>query len=182
MKQQTRRLRFRGCTCCVATPALPPQRRALPLRAHAGGGALRGALFAADAGSGPIGSGTAAAAKPHRIDTHHHIAPPKFVDEMRALLQPPTLAWTIEKSLEDMDRAGVATSITSITTPGIWIGDHAQGRRVARECNDYAARLVVDYPGRFGMFAALPLPDIEASLGEIEHGLDTLKADGISLF
>src|SRR5207249_1456213 len=139
-----------------------------------------------EAGTGPIaspqsGSGTAAALKPHRIDTHHHIAPPKFVDEMRALLQPPTLAWTTEKSLEDMDRAGVATSITSITTPGVWIGDHAQGRRVARECNDYAARLVVDYPGRFGMFAALPLPDIEASLREIEHGLDVLKADGICL-
>ena len=101
---------------------------------------------------------------------------------MRALLQPPTIAWTIEKSLEDMDKAGVATSITSITTPGVWIGDNAQGRRVARECNDYAARLVVDYPGRFGMFAALPLPDIEASLKEIEYGLDVLKADGICLF
>src|SRR5262245_65592496 len=148
MKQQTRRLRFRGCTCCITTPALPPQRRAL--RPHAGRGGSRSPLFAADAGSGPMpgaqsGSGSAAAAKPHRIDTHHHIAPPKFIDEMRALLQPPTLAWTIEKSLEDMDRAGVATSITSITTPGVWIGDHAQGRRVARECNDYAARLVVDY-------------------------------------
>src|SRR4029450_7592403 len=121
MKQQTRRLRFRGCTCCITTPALPPQRRALPFRPHAGGGGRGGALFAADAGSGPMpgaqsGSGTAAAAKPHRIDTHHHIAPPKFIDEMRSLLQPPTLAWTIEKSLEDMDRAGGETSLTSITT------------------------------------------------------------------
>jgi predicted TIM-barrel fold metal-dependent hydrolase len=187
MKQQARRYAFRGCVCCVAAPTLPPQRRAPPRRTHAGGDVQRGRLFAADAGSGPMaspqsGSGTAAAAKPHRIDTHHHIAPPKFIDEMRALLQPPTLAWTIEKSIEDMDRAGVATSITSITTPGVWIGDHAQGRRVARECNDFAARLVVDYPGRFGMFAALPLPDVEASLREIEHGLDVLKADGISLF
>ena len=118
----------------------------------------------------------------HRIDTHHHIAPPKFVDEMRALLQPPTLAWSIERSIEDMDQAGVATSITSITTPGVWIGDDAQGRRVARECNEYAAGLVAEYPGRFGMFAALPLPDIEASLQEIEYGLDVLEADGICLF
>ena len=46
-----------------------------------------------------------------------------------------------------MDKAGVATAITSITTPGVWIGDDAQGRRVARECNDYAARLVADHPG-----------------------------------
>src|SRR5262245_48689411 len=139
MKQQAQRYSFRGCVCCVATPTLPPQRRVPPRRVQAGGGERRGRVFAADAGSGPMasppgGTGTSAAAKPHRIDTHHHIAPPKFIDEMRSLLQPPTLAWTIEKSIEDMDRAGVATSITSITTPGVWIGDHAQGRRVAREC------------------------------------------------
>jgi 6-methylsalicylate decarboxylase len=118
----------------------------------------------------------------HRIDVHHHIAPPKFVAEMRELLQPPTLAWTPERSLEDMDQSGVATAITSITTPGIWIGDHPQGRRLARECNDYAARMAADHPGRFGVFAALPLPDIEGSLRELEYGLDVLKADGIALF
>jgi 6-methylsalicylate decarboxylase len=119
---------------------------------------------------------------PHRIDTRHHIAPPQYVEEMRALLQAPTLAWSIEKSLEDMEQAGVATSITSITTPGVWTGDDAQGRRIARDCNDYAAQLAADYPGRFGMFAALPLPDIEGSLREIEYGLDVLNADGVCLF
>jgi 6-methylsalicylate decarboxylase len=118
----------------------------------------------------------------HRIDVHHHIAPPKFVAEMRELLQPPTLAWTPERSLADMDQSGVATAITSITTPGIWIGDHPQGRRLARECNDYAARMAADHPSRFGVFAALPLPDIAGSLREIEYGLDVLKADGIALF
>jgi len=188
MRGQTRRLSFRGCQCCAATaPASsPPRRRIGTRRLYAStGGATGGGLFAAGAvrpAAAQSAAGTAAASKLHRIDTHHHIAPPKFIDEMRALLQPPTLAWTIEKSLEDMDKAGVATSITSITTPGVWIGDNAQGRRVARECNDYAARLVIDYPGRFGMFAALPLPDVEASLREIEHGLDVLKADGICLF
>jgi predicted TIM-barrel fold metal-dependent hydrolase len=118
----------------------------------------------------------------HRIDIHHHIAPPKYIEEMSAQLQPPTLAWTPARSIEDMDQAGVATAITSITTPGVWIGDHDQGRRVARDCNDYAARMAADHPRRFGLFAALPLPNIEASLREIEYGLDVLKADGIALF
>jgi predicted TIM-barrel fold metal-dependent hydrolase len=187
MSAQTRRLSFRGCTCCVIPS--PPQRRRLshrPVRATATGSHT--GIFAASAGSAvpatsaKSGESTTIAAKPHRIDVHHHIAPPKFVAEMTALLQPPTRNWSLAGTMEDMDKAGVATAITSITTPGVWIGDDAQGRRVARECNDYAAKLVADHPGRFGMFTALPLPDIDASLREIEHGLDVLKADGICLF
>jgi 6-methylsalicylate decarboxylase len=119
---------------------------------------------------------------PHRIDVHHHIVSPGFVAELRERLQHPTLNWTPARSIEDMDRAGVATAITSVTTPGVWVGDDTQGRRLARESNEYAARLAVDYPGRFGIFAAVPLPAVDASLAEIEYALDRLKADGIALF
>jgi len=115
------------------------------------------------------------------IDVHHHISPPKYLAETKAEQVPPTINWSAQKSIEDMDRGGVATSITSITTPGVWVGDGDQAVRLARECNDYAARLVQDHPGRFGMFASLPLPEIDKSLREIEYALDTLKADGIGL-
>jgi predicted TIM-barrel fold metal-dependent hydrolase len=185
---RARRLSFRGCVCCPPQVA-PAQRRPLPSpRIRASAVSSGGRVFSAAApGSVPSvgGSGgfsTESAVKPYRIDVHHHVAPPKYIDEMRALLQPPTLNWTPEKTLADMDEAGVAVSITSITTPGVWIGDNEQGRRVARECNEYSAKLAVDHPGRFGMFAALPLPDVEASLRELEYGLDVLKADGIVLF
>ncbi len=186
--QSARRLSFRGCVCC--RPAIIPPARRPPARhrIRASAATQNGGIFAAAPGSSVPSAGsrsgpsTAAATRPYRIDVHHHVAPPKYIEEMRSLLQPPTLNWTPEKTLADMDEAGVATAITSITTPGVWIGDDAQGRRVARECNEYSARLAADHPGRFGLFAALPLPDIEASLRELEYGLDTLNADGVVLF
>lgn len=91
------------------------------------------------------------------------------------------LDWTAGRSIEDMDRAGVATSMTSITTPGVWFGDNREARILARECNEYAARLAGQYPGRFGVFASLPLPDVDGSLEEIAYAFDVLHADGIGV-
>ena len=53
-------------------------------------------------------------------------------------------------------------------------------RDLARECNDYAASLIRDYPGRFGAFAILPLPDVDAAIAELAYALDTLKLDGVT--
>ncbi len=146
-----------------------------------------GALIAASAltptamGAFAANRSTLAAVR-FRIDVHHHITPPAYVAEIGQRLFGPTLAWSPQKSIDDMDAAGVATAITSITNPGIWFDGDKRDRRLARDCNDYGAELVAAYPGRFGMFAAIPLPDTEGSLREIEYGLDVLNADGIALF
>jgi 6-methylsalicylate decarboxylase len=126
---------------------------------------------------------TATPVRPHRIDIHHHFAPPAWVSEVkgRPLLQPANTKWTPAQSIEDMDRGGVAVSMISITNPGLWFGDAEVTRKLARACNDYGARLVQDHPTRFGLFAAMPLPDVEATLKEIAYAYDTLKVDGIGL-
>jgi predicted TIM-barrel fold metal-dependent hydrolase len=123
-------------------------------------------------------------ARPHRIDVHHHFAPPAWVTAVRGrpLLQPANTTWTPAKSIEDMDRGGVASSMVSVTNPGLWFGDQPMTRRLARACNEYGATLVQDYPTRFGLFAAMPLPDVDGTLSEIAYAYDTLKADGIGLF
>ena len=123
-------------------------------------------------------------AKPFRVDIHHHFGPAVWVAEVkgRPLLQPANTTWTPGKSIEDMDRGSVAASVISITNPGLWFGDKAVTSRLARACNEYAAKLVQDHPTRFGFFAAMPLPDVDATLKEIAYAYDTLKADGVGLF
>jgi len=120
-------------------------------------------------------------APPHRIDVHYHGNSPGFIAAIKAhnTGQTALMNWTPAKALEDMDRDGVATSIMSTSEPSVYFGDAAAARALARECNDYAARLVADHPARFGMFATLPLPDVDGTLREIEYAFDTLKADGV---
>ena len=122
---------------------------------------------------------------PHRIDVHHHLFPPPFLAQLfeheHYLSRGVAAHWTPQVSLDDMDEAGVATAITSITAPGFSIVKADLLRHITRECNEYGARMALDHPGRFGLFASLPLPDVVGSLEEIEHALDILKADGIGL-
>lgn len=128
--------------------------------------------------------GQAAGTKSQRIDIHHHFAPPAWIAEVkgRPLLQPANTAWTPEKSIEDLDRAGSAAAVISITNPGLWFGDNQATNRVARACNEYGAKLVQQYPTRFGLFAAMPLPDVDATLKEIAYAYDVLKVEGVGLF
>jgi predicted TIM-barrel fold metal-dependent hydrolase len=115
------------------------------------------------------------------IDAHHHFAPPTWVEAMKGnkLLQVANTTWTAEKSLEDMDRGGASAALISITNPGLYLGDQQQTNRLARECNDFGAKVVQDHPTRFGLFAAMPLPDVGATLKEIAYAYDQLHADGI---
>ena len=88
--------------------------------------------------------------------------------------------WTPEKAIQEMNRAGVAVALIS---PGgsVGFGGPATPAAQSREWNDYVARLVHDHKGRFGQWAALPLPDVDAALKEVEYALDTLKVDGFGV-
>ena len=118
--------------------------------------------------------------KPHRIDIHHHLFPPEYRTATGSL-GAAIPAWSPAQSIEEMDKGGIATAVLSLSSPGVSFGDAALGRRLARLVNDYGAGMARDHPGRFGLFATLPLPDVDGSLREIEYALDTLKADGIGL-
>lgn len=123
-----------------------------------------------------------AAGNPRRIDVHHHFLPEVYTAFEKAHDQGGQFRWTLSQDMEDMDKSGTATAILSITTPGFWFGETDEVRKVMRGCNEAAAKLRADHPGRFGNFAAIPLADMDGAMREIEYALDTLKADGLGLF
>jgi predicted TIM-barrel fold metal-dependent hydrolase len=119
------------------------------------------------------------------IDVHHHILPDIFWRATNDAHSPvggiAPAAWSKESMLSYMDDAGIDVAITSISTPGVHMGDDAAASDLARRVNELSAELIQGRPTRFGGFAALPLPDVDGSLREIEYAFDTLKADGIAL-
>jgi len=123
------------------------------------------------------------------IDVHHHIFPPRYLSDNSELIAKRVSGdffraiknWSPRAAIEKMDQAGVAAAVNSMTSPGVWFEDGEAARARARECNEFGAQMMRDFPGRFGMFAAIPLPDADGSLREIEYALDLLKLDGIGL-
>jgi predicted TIM-barrel fold metal-dependent hydrolase len=123
------------------------------------------------------------------LDLHHHFGSPRWIKRMA---ESQRQGWqgfqeyTPARAIETMDEGGTETAFISCTEPGVWFGDDFERERqdailLSRDMNEYGARMVSDYKGRFGLFAVLPLPDIDASLKEIEYAFDTLKADGVGL-
>ena len=120
------------------------------------------------------------------IDVHQHI----ISDVFRSLLHSRGIKggageelaqWSPEQAIGVMDRNGIQSSLFSYTISGIDIGDMKFLSKLCRESNIALADVISTSPERFGGFAFLPLPDVDAALKEIEYSLDTLKLDGVGM-
>ncbi|MFF5430257.1 amidohydrolase family protein [Streptomyces griseofuscus] len=120
-----------------------------------------------------------------RIDVHQHLIPGAYREVMErhgaTAAGWPTPAWDVKSAIAMMDRRSIATGVLSVSSPGTHFGDDAEARAVARSVNEYGAELVKDRPDRFGLFASLPLPDVDGALAEAAYALDELHADGVVL-
>jgi 6-methylsalicylate decarboxylase len=120
------------------------------------------------------------------IDTHQHILPDFFWQATENDHAPigglAPLRWSKETAISFMDDAGIDVAVVSLSTPGVHTGDDAKAQALARRCNEFSADLVRSRPDRFGGFACLPLPDVDASLNELSYALDVLGLDGLVVF
>jgi len=122
-----------------------------------------------------------------RIDVHAHFLPEVYAQALeRAGMRTldggfPVPKWSAEAALGVMDRQDIATAMVSLSSPSTHFLPPAERPALARAVNDAGAALVQARPDRFGYFACLPMPDIEASLAEIRRAFDELGADGVVL-
>lgn len=123
--------------------------------------------------------------RPARIDIHAHFVPEFY---RQALVeaghsQPDGIKaipdWSEQSALALMDELNIKTTVLSISSPGVHFGDPTAAAELARRVNDEGARICAAHPGRFGLFAIVPAPEIEASVAELRYALDTLHANGI---
>ena len=124
---------------------------------------------------------------PSRVDLHGHYLP---ADYRRAVVaaghvhpdgMPELPEWSEGAALAMMDQLGIRTTMLSISSPGVHFGDDASAAELARSVNEQGAAVVGEHPDRFGLFAALPLPDIDGAVREAAYALDELGADGVTV-
>ena len=118
-----------------------------------------------------------------RTDVHHHMLPSFYLKalDLAGIGTNAFPSWTPGMSLQMMDRLGITKAILSISSPGVWFGNDAEARKLARSCNEYGAELVDRHPARFGALATLPFPDLEGAVEELAYALDTLQLNGVLL-
>ncbi|MBA2395459.1 MAG: amidohydrolase [Ktedonobacteraceae bacterium] len=121
------------------------------------------------------------------IDVHAHYLTQTYRQACEAAGQsqpdgfPMLPEWSHEAALTVMDQVGVATALLSISSPGVHFGNDEAARILARRVNEEGADIVAIHPGRFGLLASLPLPDVESALAELVYAFEQLHVDGIAL-
>ncbi len=120
-----------------------------------------------------------------RIDVHAHYLPEKYRSALAAAGHskpsgmPGIPSWSVDQHVGMMDRLGIEASVLSISAPGLHFGDDAAARDLARYCNEEGAKAMQAHPKRFGLFASLPLPDVDGAMKELTYAFDELHADGV---
>jgi len=114
------------------------------------------------------------------VDVHHHLFPPAMVTALKSRLPEFSLPG-VQRSIVELNAGGTDTALISFPNSDIVSFELPRLANLVRSSNLFATGLARQYPGRYGLFASLPMPHIEASLKELEHAFEQLHAAGILL-
>lgn len=154
--------------------------------AVAGKAILSGATASADPAQADGAAPAELPAGNYRIDMHSHFLPPRYRESLLAhghffIGGYPLPEWSPEAAIAFMDAWGIQAQVLSVSDPAVAFLRGTEANDLARYCNDYAADLIARQGDRFGAFATLPMPDVLASIRELDHAFDDLGLDGVAL-
>ena len=134
------------------------------------------------------------------VDVHAHLYPPAYLDLLGRSISGDSSPWAravqrliatrfttdrrmvdIDAHLEDMDRAGVAQEVLSLSVPMSYFADEGEAVEAARIVNDTLAAVCARHPTRFKALASLPLPHTDAALKELDRAISVLGLHGVGL-
>ncbi len=121
------------------------------------------------------------------IDVHTHIISQTYIDALKKAgvtgkeIGFPMDPWDAAQRLSEMDEYGVQAQILSVSSPGLRFWKGTEAADLARVLNKELVELMKQHPSRFGAFATVPLPDVDAALAEIAWCLDEAGMDGVCL-
>jgi 2,3-dihydroxybenzoate decarboxylase len=144
------------------------------------------AMTQGDAHAAPTASGQGSGAKGppdaalSKIALEEHFITPTLLDYFKTG-RPPLGAQVLntltrrlsdfgEERLAEMDQAGVAKSILSVSGPGVQIEpDTMTAQKRAKQANDVLAAQIAKRPDRYGGFAHLAMQDPKTAADELER-------------
>jgi len=83
---------------------------------------------------------------PYRVDVHHHLVPPEYVEALGKMGVTDSLgrafpAWSAQRSIDVMEANGIKAAVTGLSSPGVYFGDVDRAAGLARLCNEVSAIL-----------------------------------------
>ncbi len=121
-----------------------------------------------------------------RIDMHSHYFPDKYYHLLNKydITHPDNVfvpKWNLKDHLSKMEKANIIYTALSITSPFFNFVDSSELAQAVRECNEEGSKIAEENPDKIGILASLPLPDIQASIDEIEYCTKKLNVKGFAL-
>ncbi|HPZ00830.1 MAG TPA: amidohydrolase family protein, partial [Clostridiales bacterium] len=121
-----------------------------------------------------------------KVDFHSHILTPSYYAYLDKYEGPEpdhfaTPKWTEEGHMKLMDSLGVAYSSLSVSSPHPIQATAAERLSYVTNMNAEALDVVSRHPNRLGLFASLPLPDVDAACKMAEEMLSKEGVDGIGM-
>lgn len=134
-----------------------------------------------------------------KLDVHAHLYPTSYPDDVRRFYENDMGAaardatrvlqwatnepkmWSEEQRLLDMDRLQIDTQVLSLSTPNVYQPDKQAAVAVCQSTNESLLDMARKYPGRFHVFASVPLHYPDEAVAELDRLADVPEVVGVVL-